>query len=155
MSVVLLILVSVGAYSYFEDKSGQLNIYCQANTNMLLGDNEQEPRVDSIIIHNVKPDGTGIYKLNGDFYFNGSKYKISRTIEYSYVYVDDNVYNYTVKSIILANRDNLPKDLQDTYLYDNKLNQSRLVSLSKLSNNAYIFNDIQSPYAICIELDYR
>ncbi len=155
MLTLLMVLVSVGGYLYYVDKSGRLNIYCQANMYMLLGENGHEPRIDSIIVHNVKPDGNGVYKLNGDFYFKGDRYKISRTVEYSYVYVDDNVYSYTVNSITLSNRDNLPNALQEAYLYDNKINQSRLVSLSKFSNNAYIINDIQSPYAVCMELDRK
>lgn len=151
--ICLLILIAC-LYLVFskhgKDKA-MLSFECYAERYRILGANESPPYEKSILRYRTEYNGQGFYNLNGLFDDGKQQFKISRTVNFSYVPLGKDTYRMTINKIDIDQRDNLPEELYKRYFLD-RVNLSRTSKITPLGTDAYILGNLVTPVSVCTQL---
>lgn len=148
--IMVLLFAGVILYKKTADK-GMLNFECFSEFTFLLGENESLPSESAILRYHVKPDGSGLYSVDGTFDTDSQKYRIARTIHFSYKPYGNETYHFTITGVDKNQRDNVPETLYRHYLSD-WVGVTRVSRITRLGNNAYILGTATTPMLICTRL---
>lgn len=146
--VILALLCGVFFLYKRHTESGMLNFECYSEFTFLLGDNESLPRENAMLRYHVKPDGTGLYNLDGMFDNGVEKYRVARTVHFTYQPYGNDSYHVAITDIEIHPRENVPPALYSHYL-DDKVGSSRVSKISPVGRDAYILGTATMPMIVC------
>lgn len=142
-------LVSIGIYLYQKSADkGMLNFECFSEFTFMLGENESLPSESAILRYHAKPDGTGLYSVDGIFETDKEKYRIARTIHFTYKPYGNDTYHFTITRVEKNQRDNIPEALYSNYLSD-WVGVTRVSRITRLGRDAYVLGTATTPMLIC------
>ena len=147
LTVLLLISFSVFYYKKSSETT-MLDFECVSQFTFLLGEKESPPKESAMLRYHAKPDGTGLYSVDGIFDSGTEKYRVARTVHFTYKPYGNETYHFTVTAVEIDQRETVPQALYWQYLSD-KVGTTRVSKISKLGRDAYILGTATTPMVIC------
>lgn len=149
-TLVVTVVFFSGLYLFYSER--QHNFTCSANVTFLFEKTNQEN--EALLYTNMRfsfNKERGLNVITGHLDIDGRDYTVDRKIQFNYTKNKNNNYVLVTSDIFLNNRDNLPKDLAERYLYrfSTERHESTHLTIINLNNGKKLFSSATLPYFIC------